>query len=115
MNQNLPKSARLCDDRLIEQLFQKGKKIQRGALVFKYLSADDFQVGFGVPKKRYPRAVDRNLVKRKLRESFRLHYKKILGEDFKGFGYFVFNGDISTSFSEIEKTMTDLLRLWKKV
>jgi ribonuclease P protein component len=113
MSQKLPKKLRLCDDRLIERLFKKGKRIQHGVVSFKYLPDEDFQVAFGAPKKRFPKAVERNLLKRKLRESFRLHYRKILGEEPSGYGYFVFNGTTETSFQEINKAMVEVLNSWK--
>lgn len=113
MSQKLPKKLRLCDERLIEQLFKKGKRIQHGVVSFRYLPAEAFQIGFGAPKKLFPKAVERNLLKRKLRESFRLHYKEVLGEEPKGYGYFVFNGTRETSFHEIDKAMIEVLSSWK--
>ena len=113
MSQKLPKKLRLCDDRLIEQLFKKGKRIQHGVVSFKCLPDEGFQVAFGAPKKRFPKAVERNLLKRRLRESFRLHYKEILGEEPRGCGYFVFNGTTETPFHEIDKAMVEVLNSWK--
>jgi ribonuclease P protein component len=113
MSNSLPKKIRLCDNLLIEALFQKGEKLQSGYLICKYLESKNFQVGFSAPKKLFPRAVDRNQIKRHLRESFRLHYKEILGENPKGYGYFIFKGRINTSFKETEKVMIGVLNSWR--
>ena len=37
------------------------------------------QAGFSVPKRTFKRAVDRNFLKRKIRESYRLHKSKLYG------------------------------------
>jgi len=113
MSNSLPKKIRLCDNLLIETLFQKGEKFQKESLICKYLESVNFQVGFSAPKKRFPRAVDRNQIKRHLRESFRLHYKEILGESPKGYGYFIFMGSVNTSFKETEELMKEVLTYWK--
>jgi ribonuclease P protein component len=37
------------------------------------------QAGFSVPKRTFKRAVDRNLLKRRIRESYRLHKQELYG------------------------------------
>jgi len=113
MSQSLPKNMRLCDDLLIESLFKKGRKIEHGCVGLQYLSSDSFQVAFGAPKRKFQKAVERNRIKRLLRESFRLHYKDILKEDCKGLGYFIYKGNTALSFGEIEASMIAVLRSWK--
>ena len=113
MSQGLPKNIRLRDDLLIESLFKKGKKIEHGCIGLQYLSSDSFQVAFGAPKRKFQKAVERNRIKRLLRESFRLHYKDILKEDCKGLGYFIYKGNTALSFSEIETSMVAVLKAWK--
>ena len=76
MSNSLPKKIRLCDNLLIETIFQKGEKLQSGYLICKYLESVNFQVGFSAPKKLFPRAVDRNQIKRHLRK-VRNHLRKI--------------------------------------
>jgi ribonuclease P protein component len=113
MSKSLPKKIRLCDNVLIDALFQKGERIHRGPIICKHINNDHFQVGFGAPKKLFPKAVDRNHIKRLLRESFRLHYKTILGENPKSCGYFIFKGNKNISLKEIEEVMVDVLKVWK--
>ncbi len=77
----LPKQERLCSRTLIEQLFlghSQHKKEWPVRVVYqdrKTEEEDDAQtdVMMSVSKRNFKRAVKRNLVKRQLRESYRLH------------------------------------------
>lgn len=61
----------------INNLFQKGTKVGSPIFVFFYLPASQEDQGFAViaPKKVFKLAVDRNFVKRRLRELCRKHVK----------------------------------------
>ena len=77
----LPKQERLCSRTLIEQLFlghsqhKKEWPVRVVYQVVKRKDADDAQAEglMSVSKRYFKRAVKRNLVKRQLRESYRLH------------------------------------------
>lgn len=77
----LPKQERLCSRTLIEQLFlghsqhKKEWPVRVVYQVVKRKDEDDAQaeVLMSVSKHYFKRAVKRNLVKRQLRESYRLH------------------------------------------
>ena len=77
----LPKQERLCSRTLIEQLFlghsqhKKEWPVRVVYQVVKRKDEDDAQteVLMSVSKRYFKRAVKRNLVKRHLRESYRLH------------------------------------------
>ena len=77
-----PKSERLHSKKLIQELFDKGSSFY--SYPFKVLvlpnpdeDCPNHQVLISVSKRKFKRAVDRNLIKRRIRESYRLN-KQIL-------------------------------------
>ena len=69
---------RLKSKILIDSLFKEGRSFFVHPFNVKWIVSPDsdkppLQVSFSVPKKLYPRAVDRNSIKRKMRERFRLN------------------------------------------
>ena len=79
------KKERIVSKKLMETLFEKGDSQAVTAFPLKavYMSIDRPQGGapaqvlISVPKKRFKHAVDRNRVKRQIRESFRRHKETI--------------------------------------
>ena len=72
------KKEKLKSKKVIEQLFSVGKSVSAYPLRMVYLEYpfdDDiqFKVGVSVSKRNFKNAVDRNKIKRLLRESYRLH------------------------------------------
>jgi ribonuclease P protein component len=76
------KEERLCNKRLIDGLFHSGSSFLCYPFKVSWKLTDagssPAQVVFGVPKKRYKHAVDRNLIKRRTREAYRLHKQQFL-------------------------------------
>jgi ribonuclease P protein component len=77
------KEERLCNKRLLEQLFSSGSSFLCYPFRVSWLKATlpqqvPVQVVFAVAKKRYRRAVDRNLIKRRTREAYRVHKQELL-------------------------------------
>lgn len=76
----LPKKERLSSKKIIEELFKKGSSSFLYPIKLIYLTKEEDaapqefpQVLFSVSKKKFRKAVDRNKVKRRLREAYRLH------------------------------------------
>ncbi|MFH4963851.1 ribonuclease P protein component [Gaetbulibacter sp. M235] len=72
------KKEKLKSKKLIDTLFSQGKSVSAFPLRLVYISTefDDnvmFKTGVSVSKKHFKRAVDRNRIKRLMREAFRLH------------------------------------------
>jgi ribonuclease P protein component len=72
------KKERLCSQKLISGLFDRGRSISFGCIRMVYLSTDEeiiapAQVLVSVPKKSFKRAVKRNVLKRRIREAYRLN------------------------------------------
>lgn len=111
---SLSKLFRLKNENQIKLLFDKGKTITYGGITLKYLQTnDELKVGFSAPKRWFPKAVLRNKIKRRMRESFRLQYKEILGVDFKGLGYFIFSSKKEVKTSDVHRAFTNILTKWK--
>ena len=79
----LPKQERLCGKRGIDRLLAHGRHGNVGVLRYRYLSdngEEKSRILVSVPKKLFKRAVKRNLLKRRIRESWRRLKHQLNGE-----------------------------------
>ena len=104
------KDERITNKKIIQNLFESRKKIIFSPFILKYLDErkeSKNKVLISVSKSKIKSSVKRNLLKRRIRESYRLN-KNII----KGLGYsfaFVYSSSKILSYNEINKSLVELL------
>ena len=80
--QRLPRSSRLLDGAHFKAVFANRRS--RGNAFFRvhYLPSDQARLGMAVSRRVSKRAVDRNRIRRQIRESFRLWRSRLLPMDY---------------------------------
>jgi len=115
------KEERLCNKRLIDELFHNGSSFLCYPFKASWLLVDaatqstPAQVLISVSKRRYKHAVDRNLVKRRIREAYRLQkqqhlYDLLTGADKKIVFSLSYIGKQIEPYELMEKKMLKLLK-----
>lgn len=113
------KEERLCSRIIIEKLFTEGKSFLSYPLKVVLLKTPidcpfPVQSSFSVSKRNFKKAVHRNLIKRRMREAFRLNkndfYEKLKTENIQLAIMFIFVGKEILDYQEIEKGMKGAMR-----
>ena len=121
MRFTFPKKEKLKSKKLIDKLFKEGKTISSYPIKLIYLKTDlswdvKIQAGVTVPKKSFKSAVNRNRIKRLLRESYRLNKHLVFNNSEGNFAFlFLYLGKDMPDYAFIEKHMVNILEKFKKI
>lgn len=120
MSFSYPKKEKLKSQKLIEQLFSEGRSVSAFPLRMVYLKTEfedgvQFKTGVSTSKRNFKNAVDRNRIKRLLREAYRLnkaiHFNNISGSYALMILYISKDG---IDFDSVETKMKQLLEAFSK-
>ncbi len=119
VNFSFQKAERLCSKKIIDKLFMQGKSVFVFPVKMVYLetkltSGYPVQAGFTVSKKSFKRAVQRNLIKRRMREVYRLIKSKFYDEigERQVAVFFIYTGKTISEYQQIE---TAIIKGMKKL
>jgi ribonuclease P protein component len=110
----LKSSERLKSNKEISRIFKNGIFLYSDSLSVGYILSDTNKFAVSVPKRNFKSAVKRNLLKRRIRESYRLNkadlyaYSQSSGT-FISF-LFIYRNKELLPYSEINKQLTELLK-----
>ena len=119
MKFTLGKHQKLKSRKAITELFEVGKSIKEYPIKIIYVPVAQpheqiTKVAFSVPKRNFKHAVDRNRVKRLLREAYRLHQHQYFKEDDQAYHImFIYIKNTLPSYLEIEKKLKKALSKFK--
>ena len=106
------KAERLCSKKIIDKLFLEGKSIFSFPLKIGYLETSlpsnfPVQAAFTVGKRNFKRAVQRNLIKRRMREVYRLNKSEFYDQlsEKQVAVFFIFTGKTIPEYSLIEASI----------
>jgi len=120
--QTFTKVERLCNKSLIDKLFTRGRSFFHYPfkVVFRYADANDkfsgtypAKVLISISKRHFKRAVERNRIKRLVRESYRINkallYKELEKRELKLTIGILFTGKAVPTYHETEKKIIEVI------
>ncbi len=113
MNFQFPQQEKLKSRKTIDLLFLQGSSFTKSPLKVVYIPIEDSGVnkaGFSVPKKHFKRAVDRNRLKRQMREAYRNNKHLLKSNNGSKFALmFLYINKEKASFDSIQNAVLALI------
>lgn len=116
MSEKFPSSEKLKSKILIDRLFSEGKSIKKYPVLLLYLPLNDPAVisnktGVSVPKRNFKKAVERNFLKRLMREAFRKN-KYIVENNLKQkFAFmFIYTSRTNVDYDQMSTCISGILK-----
>ncbi|MCU0445332.1 MAG: ribonuclease P protein component [Microscillaceae bacterium] len=112
-----PKSEKLCNEITIQKLFKSGKAEFQYPFRLVYIPNPEPtdlppQVVISISRKNFKKAVDRNWIRRRIREAYRLNKTKLLNNEQKytvAYLGIMYVAKEKIAFAEIQKKLIRLL------
>ena len=116
MNQSFGKDYSLCSRKIIDQLFSEGEHVKSYPFILRYKFVElpkhtPFQIVTSAPKRNFKKAVDRNRIKRLMREVLRKN-KAILENNIENKQlalFLMYTGREMPSYNDVEKKLLKVL------
>ena len=109
----LKKRHLLKDKITIATLFKNGEKFTKSPVTILIIPQDKHKVLFSVSKKQFARAVDRNKIKRQMRAIYFKNKELFIEKPLKNMAFIYFGKEL-IPFSNLEKTMIELIKRLNK-
>lgn len=118
------KEEKLKSRKAVEELFAGGKSqnIFPIRITYRFLPANPdekpgLKTGVSIGRKNFKKAVDRNRIKRLLRETYRLQKKELIQaaieKQLKGFIFFIYTDKVLPDYKAISEAMSKCLEFLK--
>ena len=115
MNESFGKKERLKNKIVIDQLFTEGRSLKKYPLRLIYLPLEgtqeiDLKTAVSVPKRNFKKAVDRNYLKRLIREAFRKNKYLVASKLESSYALmFIYTGREKVSYLKLFSVTEELL------
>ena len=115
MNESFGKNEKLKSKMLIDKLFAEGKSVKTFPLLLVYLplseAGDCNKTAVSVPKRNFKKAVDRNHLKRLMREAFRKNKYLVYNNLNSTYAFmFIYTGREKVTYDKLFSTVEGLLK-----
>ena len=112
MKLSFPKKERNLSKNAIDKIYQSGERLNSKHLIFIWNKNDSMKLLISVPKKKVTKAVQRNYIKRLIREAYRINKSLISNLILKPLKLIIiYNKSTLPEFNELSEELLTLFKL----